>query len=51
MKARSFSWQFTDNKADSDPGLDDVAQASGPGEGGLASVVVGVLSERATFQG
>lgn len=46
----SFSWQFTDNKADNGPDLGGAAQASGPGEGDPASVEVGALLEQATSQ-
>lgn len=48
--AHSFSWQFTDNKADSGPDLGGVVQASGPGEEDPAFVEVGALWERATSQ-
>lgn len=48
--ARSFSWQFTDNKAGSGPDLGGVVRAFGPGEEGPAYAEVGALLERATFQ-
>ena len=49
--AHSPGWQFTDNKAGSDPDRGGVVQASGPGEEDPASVEVGALWERATSQG
>lgn len=48
--AHSFSWQFTDNKADSGPDLGGAVQASGPGGGDPAFEVVVALLERATSQ-
>lgn len=47
--AHSFSWQFTDNKADIGPDLGGEVQASGPGEGDPAFEEVEALLERATY--
>lgn len=48
--AHSFSWQFTDSKAGSGPDRGGAVQASGPVEEDPAFVVVGVLSEQATYR-
>lgn len=48
--AHSFSWQFTDNKADIGPDLGGEVPASGPGEEDPAYEEVGALLVQATFQ-